>query len=67
MKKYILSLALVTAMVSCNDGSNTNSAGGEQQNPSAIDTTEHANGVTTGSVISTDTAAMRVPDTGAHK
>ena len=62
--KYFLFL-LVFGMLITSCGNNSSeigtSAGNDSNNiPSAIDTTQHPNGVTTGSVISTDTSAMTV-------
>ena len=64
MKTYAILFLMVMALAGCSDGTETNGKNavpGEAENPSAIDTTQHPNGVSTGSVISTDTAAMRVP------
>lgn len=63
MKKYIVASALFMVIASCNNAGDTNAnstVADSGQNPSAIDTTQHPNGLTNGSVISTDTAAMRV-------
>lgn len=58
---------LFLVLLACGDRSGTDEAADSQDNlsdsirstPSAIDTVQHPNGVTSGSVISTDTAAMR--------
>ena len=64
MKKIIIASALFIGLLSCN-----NETGGEpslndsislENAPSAFDTTQHPTGITTGSVISTDTASMNV-------
>ena len=60
-KYFVLSLLLVSTMVSCgNNSGESGTSTGTDNNPSAIDTTQHPNGVTSGSVISTDTSAMSV-------
>ncbi|MEI6947957.1 hypothetical protein V9K67_12240 [Paraflavisolibacter sp. H34] len=54
---------ILVALWSC--GGNDNNTANEApatENPSAIDTTQHPTGITSGSVISTDTAAMTPPD-----
>lgn len=62
--KYPLLLILFGVIISgCTDNKSKSgsSAGTDSNNTSsAIDTTQHPNGVTTGSVISTDTSAMTV-------
>jgi hypothetical protein len=62
MKRIIVAMAVTAFIASCNESGNSNttndSAG--QTNPTAIDTTQHPNGMTNGSVISTDTASMNV-------
>lgn len=68
MKKLIVFSTLLIVLSSCNSNgsSESNMATGDttdkagMTNPSAIDTTVHPNGITNGSVISTDTAAMNV-------
>ncbi len=66
MKKTLLAAALFLVMMSCNNpsdnGNGTDTTG--TTNPSAIDTTQHPNGMTNGSVISTDTAHVNVDNTG---
>ena len=56
-------MALFTLLLSCNnagnDGPVTDSTS-INNTPSAIDTTQHPNGITNGSLISTDTARMNV-------
>ena len=63
MKKLFSAMALFTLLLSCNnagnDGPVTDSTS-INNTPSAIDTTQHPNGITNGSVISTDTASMNV-------
>jgi hypothetical protein len=67
MKKITVFSALLFVLASCNSNtSNSNAANNdtasnaELTNPSAVDTTKHPDGMTNGSVISTDTAAMNV-------
>jgi len=64
MKKAILQVALIILLLSCNNAGNEDSVTGDSNalnnTPSAIDTTQHPNGITNGSVISTDTASMNV-------
>jgi hypothetical protein len=67
MTTKILIGALIWFCLSCgenaNDDANLNS-----ESPGALDsTTKHPNGVTSGSVISTDTGAMRVVDSTDDK
>jgi hypothetical protein len=66
MKKILSATALFLLMMSCansgDNGGSTDTTG--TTNPSAIDTTQHPNGMTNGSVISTDTAHMNVDNTG---
>jgi hypothetical protein len=67
MKKILSASALFLIMMSCgNSGNNVpgTTDTGESANPSAIDTTQHPNGMTSGSVISTDTASMNVENVG---
>jgi len=61
MIKYFLACLLTTALFSCNNGSND-----AKTNSSATDTTQTPNGVSNGSVMSTDTAATRI-DSTQHK
>lgn len=66
MKKYFLASVLVAALISCNDGSKSGDTSTDMKtNASATDSTQTPNGITTGSVISTDTAATRLDTT--HK
>ena len=58
MARYIIFLLLI-GLASCGDSSNPNT---DTETPAAIDTTKHPDGLINGSVISTDTAAMRVVD-----
>lgn len=53
MKSGITILCLMV-LIACGDEKTEDTS-----TPSAIDTTQHPNGVTSGSVISTDTAAMK--------
>jgi hypothetical protein len=69
MKKALYIPFLVT-LVACGNGEgvekngNSNVPGdAETSTPSAIDTAQHPNGMSNGSVISRDTAAMRVDST----
>ena len=64
-----MSFLLMLDFIACTDGSvdpsratedNSNDSAGSA--PSAIDTVQHPNGMTNGSVISRDTAAMATPD-----
>ena len=66
MKKILSAVALVILMMSCNNsGQNTNTRDTTgNTNPTAIDTTQHPNGMTNGNVISTDTASMNVDNVG---
>ena len=58
LNRILLGLCLV-AFAACGD----DSADGAKEAPAAADTTtKHPNGMVNGSVISTDTAAMRVVD-----
>jgi len=58
MKKIIFCLLILVLATSCNSEGNTK-GGSEGSTPTAIDTSsQHPNGVTNGSVISTDTASM---------
>ncbi|HVG14841.1 MAG TPA: hypothetical protein VM935_07770 [Chitinophagaceae bacterium] len=58
MRKIIFSSLVLILAVSCNNEGGAN-AGSDQSTPKALDsTTQHPNGVTNGSVISTDTASM---------
>jgi hypothetical protein len=73
MKKIIAISSIFFAVVACNsetESHNSNDGVGKT-NPSAIDTTQHATGITNQNAISTDTAAMNtnnVKDSGtAHK
>jgi len=67
MKKYIFAGVLIMVLLSCNDGNNnSNSSDTMKTNASATDSTQTPNGVTTGDVISVDTAATRL-DTTQHK
>lgn len=66
MRKLLVFSALLIALASCNGNTSKESTSGDTTkkagltNPSAIDTTEHPNGITNGDVISTDTSAMNV-------
>ena len=64
MKKAILASAMFILLLSCNNAANDEASTGDSttlnNTPSAIDTTQHPNGITSGSVISTDTASMNV-------
>ena len=62
MKHNRLISAALVVLLGCADGESGSATAKDslENNPSAIDTTQHPNGVTTGSVISTDTAAMKV-------
>ena len=64
MKKIIIASALFVGLLSCNSetgGETTsNDSASREDAPSAFDTTQHPTGITTGSVISTDTASMNV-------
>lgn len=63
MKKYSLGIVLL-CLLACNS-SNTEKT---KEAPAAIEgSTQHPNGVTNGSVISRDTAAMRVDTTQRSK
>ena len=67
MKKYIPAAVLFVVLLSCNNGNNnSNSSDTMKTNASATDSTQTPNGVTTGDVISVDTAATRL-DTTQHK
>jgi hypothetical protein len=57
MRKILFCAVVAVLAISCNnEGSNANT---DASAPKALDsTTQHPNGVTTGSVISTDTASM---------
>jgi len=63
MKKGILAAACM-ALLSCNDQNNNNNTTpeGTKTNAAANDSTPHPDGMTNGSVISTDTAAMKPLD-----
>jgi len=66
--KSLFLMAAVCLAISCGDsneqGDGSHHDGSDASStPSAIDTVQHPNGVTGGSVISTDTAAMRVDST----
>lgn len=64
MRKLLAFSVFFITIASCNGTTDNNAATGDTTNntgltnPSAIDTTQHPNGITTGDVISTDTAAM---------
>jgi hypothetical protein len=64
MKKTLSFLFLFVTAVSCNSGSDKKNEGdsANTENPTAIQDTsaQHPNGVTSGSVISTDTSKMDV-------
>jgi hypothetical protein len=61
MKKVILLGTVVIALFSCADNNANESGTKTETNPSAIDSkTQHPNGVTNGSVMSTDTGAMNL-------
>ncbi len=61
---YFTSVALLLALSACGESSGGDSrADSTSSTPSAIDTAQHPNGVTSGSVISTDTAAMKADTT----
>lgn len=67
MKRYILSGALLMVLLSCNNSNDGSNASDDMKtNASATDSTQTPNGITTGSVISADTAATRL-DTTQHK
>lgn len=63
MKKYLFLSAIIVALASCNDGSNgeanDSSADGTDTHSAATDSTQTPNGVTTGSVISTNPDATK--------
>ena len=62
MKKILFVFTIFFAATACDSHTseqNTNDGVGKT-NPSAIDTTQHATGITNQNVISTDTAAMNV-------
>jgi hypothetical protein len=71
--KKAMCIPLLLFFIACGDGQGVenNSTGNElsgdtiDSTPSAIDTAQHPNGMTNGSVISRDTAAMRA-DTNAR-
>lgn len=54
MKKYLFAFAFIAGITSCNNASDDT-----KTNSSATDSTQTPNGMSNGSVISTDTAAMR--------
>ena len=61
MKKIVLPLAVAFSLLSCNNDAGTGADNTATDAPSAVDTgTQHPNGMTNGSVISTDTAAMNM-------
>lgn len=64
MKKLICASAIAILLFSCGNAGNETTGSGDSTSitntPSAIDTTQHPNGMTNGSVISTDTASMNV-------
>lgn len=71
--KKVICIPFLLAMLACSDGDGVESGDGSNHSmadsastPSAIDTMQHPNGVTSGSVISRDTAAMR-SDTSVSK
>ena len=70
--KLGICFSILLALLACGDGGAENNRANDEgtrdsvnSTPSAIDTTQHPNGITSGSVISTDTAAMRA-DTNAR-
>lgn len=68
MKKAFC-IPLLCAFLACGDSNGVdddNQIDSVTSTPSAIDTAQHPNGITSGSVISTDTAAMRA-DTNINK
>lgn len=64
MKNFLTACVLLLFFVSCANSSDHPSSTGEHagnsDKPSAIDTTQHATGITNQNVISTDTAAMKI-------
>lgn len=60
MKRNRLFSAALVLLLGCADGESGSATDSVENNPAAIDTTQHPNGVTTGSVISTDTAAIKL-------
>lgn len=66
MKRILGLFAIVFTLISCGGVSTENNADrsdtgqADLNNPSAIDTTKHPDGMINGSVISTDTAAMNM-------
>ena len=59
MKKILLGILLSTGIFGCSDSKVNNTSSNEGTAPKAMDSTiKHPDGVTNGSVISTDTAAM---------
>lgn len=65
MKKILLASAVSWALFSCNDNTSTNTEANDT-NPSVTDSTQHPNGMSNGSVISTDTASMNVDNTNVR-
>lgn len=72
MKKAFY-IPFLVALVACGNGEGVENNGdqtvpgeAETSTPSAIDTAQHPNGMSNGSVISRDTAAMRV-DTSVRR
>jgi hypothetical protein len=61
----LFTFIVALALVACGDGEGGeqheghDTSGGAVSTPSAIDTAQHPNGMTNGSVISRDTAAMK--------
>lgn len=61
MKKILLPSLIAIAVSACNTGSNNNT--GDSATISSADTLIHPNGVNSGDIISTDTAAFHSKDT----
>jgi hypothetical protein len=65
LMKICAIISIVLTFLSC--GNEETQRTGSDSTPTAIDTTQHPNGVTSGSVISTDTAAMKVDTSPENK
>jgi hypothetical protein len=69
MKKTLFLLTIFFAVAACNSETSEHNSndGVGKTNPSAIDTTQHATGITNQNVISTDTAAMKANNASANQ
>lgn len=73
--KTLTGILLIMLITSCESNTEGEGSGRERRvsgdtvnsSPSAIDTVQHPNGITSGSVISRDTAAMRADTTQRDK